>query len=96
MNQIKIVRQATPEWLNEVGALEWPIQEKESCTFPCFYNHNTSFYILSGQVHLTVSGEDEIRLQAGDFITLPKGAACYWEILQTMRAHSTDAQASAS
>lgn len=92
MGDLKIVRQATNEWLSQTGVFDWPLQEKSVCTFPIFYNADASFYILYGEARVTASGEDEVHLTAGDFITLPKGAACYWEILQPMQAHTTSAK----
>ena len=91
MGEVKIVRQVTKQWLDQEGVANWPLQEKGVSAIPQFHYADKSFYIVAGKVLITPGGEDEVHLHAGDFVTLPKGLACYWEILEPLRIHCSGA-----
>ncbi|OIO67312.1 MAG: hypothetical protein AUJ56_10255 [Zetaproteobacteria bacterium CG1_02_49_23] len=91
MGEVKVVRQATRQWLDETGVWDWSVQEKDISALPCFFDVDASFYLLGGELLITASGEDEVHLHAGDFITLPQGVACYCEVLAPLRVHHSGA-----
>lgn len=86
MNEIKVMRQATHEWLNESKVFEWPVQIKAVATIPHFNKGDEYHYLADGEAVLSANG-DEIHLKAGDLVFLPKGIAYIWEILEPLRVH---------
>lgn len=87
MSEVTVVRQPSREWLENKGVFNWPTWEKEACSFPWFYDSDESCYLVSGEALLTAGGDDEVQVSAGDFITFPKGTACFWEVLKPVRKH---------
>ncbi len=87
MSEINVIRQVTSDWLDQESILQWPSYEASEGSFPCYYYTDESCYVLEGKVLITVSGDDEITLSQGDFITLPKDRASFWEVLQPFRGH---------
>jgi len=87
VSEIKVIRQVSSNWLNQEGILQWPLFEESDGSFPCYYYTDESCYVLEGEVLVTISGDDEITLCTGDFITLPKDRASFWEVLKPFRGH---------
>lgn len=64
----------------------WPIWEKEKSQFDWFYDSTEHCLILEGKVFVKTATE-EVEINAGDFVTFPKGLACNWRIVENIRKH---------
>lgn len=84
---IQLERQPSPEHLQQLGVLSWPIWSKEVSEFPWTYGEAETCYILEGEVIVTPQGEEPVTLQAGNLVTFPAGLSCTWKILQDIRKH---------
>ena len=82
------VEKASPEKLRELGALKWPIWEKEKSVFDWEYDEQEICYFLEGKVKVTskTTGES-VEFGKGDIVTFPKGLQCVWEISVDVRKH---------
>ena len=63
-----------PVWTKEVSRFDWTCDAEEQC------------YLLEGEVTIETA-KGSLNVQAGDFITFPKGLACVWEIHRPVRKH---------
>jgi hypothetical protein len=87
MSDIKIIKNATDEQLEEMGVNNWPIWEKETSSFPWSYDSNETCYFLDGDVIVTPEGGQPVAMGKGDLVTFPSGMSCTWEIRSPVRKH---------
>jgi uncharacterized protein len=87
MQEIKVERNPTISWLNELGATSWPIWEKEVSEFPWHYDEKETYYLLEGDVTVTPEGGGPVRFGKGDLVTFPSGMSCMWNIHEAVRKH---------
>lgn len=72
--------------LEEAGVFDWPIWEHDEDKFDWYYDQTELCYIIAGEVTVTTEFES-ITVQAGDFVTFPKGLECVWDIHSDIRKH---------
>lgn len=86
MSVIKVEKK-NKEDIEKMGALSWPIWEKEVSRFDWHYDDTEMCYILEGKVTVETSDGKSINFGAGDFVTFPKGLDCVWDIKEPVRKH---------
>ena len=85
--QIEIISNPSEAFLDEMGVTSWSIWGKEVSEFPWSYDMKEICYILEGEVWVTPTGGEAVKIQAGDFVTFPKGMSCDWNIIRDIRKH---------
>ena len=86
MSGIKIEK-PTQEKLKELGALNWPIWEKEISKFDWVYDNQETCYLLEGKVTVSPKEGEPVSFGAGDLVVFPKGLECVWDIKVPVRKH---------
>ena len=79
------IHKATEE--EKTMALKWPIWTKEKSTFPYSYSQTEQFYVITGEVTLTTAQNKTYSFSAGDFVTIPKGIECQWNVKKDIKKH---------
>lgn len=87
MSDIKIERHPDEKRLKELGVKAWPIWEKEVSEFPWMYDEAETCYLLEGDVLVTPSTGEPVRVQKGDLVTFPQGMSCTWKVEKPVRKH---------
>ena len=87
MNEIIIEQKPSPEKLDALGVLAWPIWEKEASKFPWTYDSQETCYLLEGNVTVTPDQGKSVTFGAGDLVIFPASMSCTWEIHQAVRKH---------
>lgn len=85
--EIKIERQPSQEYLDEIGVSKWDIWQKEVSKFPWSYDTQETCYFLEGEVIVTPDGGQPIEMGKGDLVTFPSGMSCTWEIKKSVKKH---------
>lgn len=85
MNTIRVVKQASPDVLAELGVNSWPTWSKEISTFPWQYGESETCYFLAGDVIVTPDDGEPVSMGKGDLVTFPAGMSCTWDIRQPVR-----------
>jgi uncharacterized protein len=67
-------------------ASSWPIWTCEASSFEWGYDDTETCLILEGEVMLEALGK-EWHFGAGDWVVLPKGLACRWNVIKAVRKH---------
>ena len=73
--------------LDSIGALSWPIWQKEVSRFDWHYDDTEMCYILEGDVTVETKDGAKVSFGPGDFVTFPKGLDCVWDIKKPVRKH---------
>ncbi len=81
------VEQATPEKLEQLGVLSWPIWTKEASDFDWEYETGEICYFLQGRVKVTTVGGAATEFGRGDLVVFPKGLKCTWHVLEAVEKH---------
>ncbi|WP_448564086.1 cupin domain-containing protein [Trichothermofontia sp.] len=84
---IHIEHQPSPARLQTLGVFQWPIWTKEISTFPWTYDEAETCYLLEGEVIVTPTGGQTVRLGGGDLVCFPAGMTCTWDIRQPVQKH---------
>lgn len=87
MNDVSIESHPSPETLDALNVMEWPIWEKEVSNFPWHYDEQEICYLLEGEVTVTTENGSQYHCQAGDLVTFRKGLSCYWSIEEPVKKH---------
>jgi hypothetical protein len=87
MSDIRIERSPDPKRLADLGVKTWPIWEKEVSEFPWMYDEPETCYFLEGDVVVTPSTGDPVRVRKGDLVTFPQGMSCTWKVEKPVRKH---------
>jgi uncharacterized cupin superfamily protein len=74
--------------LVEAGVFDWPVWEHDEDKFDWYYDQTELCYITEGEVTVTTEFES-VTLEAGDFVTFPKGLECVWDIHSAIKKHYT-------
>jgi uncharacterized protein len=85
--EIKSIHQPSAAQLEQLNVANWPIWMKEVATFTAVYEEDELFYILDGEVQITQDGKEPVRFAEGDFVMLPVGLSCRWDVLRDVRKH---------
>jgi len=96
LHKVFTVEKALPEIKADLDVRTWPTWETEGSskyktgvksplkTYDC----NELSYIISGKMEITpVETGVPVLVQEGDFITFPKGFACYWFVIEPVVKH---------
>lgn len=87
MSDIEIDRHPDEKKLEALGVKSWPIWEKEVSEFPWMYDESETCYFLEGDVTVTPSAGDPVRVGKGDLVTFPQGMSCTWKVEMPVRKH---------
>ncbi|MDY6781662.1 MAG: cupin domain-containing protein [Cyanobacteriota bacterium] len=87
LSEITLERQPSQDRLEQLGISSWPIWSKEISEFPWTYDEAETCYFLEGEVIVTPSDGESVKMGKGDLVTFPKGMSCTWKILQNVRKH---------
>lgn len=85
--EILIERQPTAERLQQLGTASWPIWTKEVSEFPWSYDEPETCYFLEGDVVVTPTSGEPVRIGKGDLVTFPAGMSCTWQITSPVKKH---------
>ena len=72
--------------LEEAGVFDWPIWEHDEDKFDWYYDQTETCYIIAGEATVTTEFES-VTIEAGDFVTFPKGLECVWDIHYAIQKH---------
>lgn len=76
-------RKATADTLRKI--VGWDIWFSEGPEYQYDYEITTSMYVNEGAAVLTFDNGESVDLQAGDFLTIFKGASATWAISEPIR-----------
>ncbi len=81
------VQKLNQEQLKKIGVFAWPIWEKDVSRFPWSYDSVEECYFLEGKVTVETEDGKNVSFGKGDFVSLPKGLSCTWDIKKPVRKH---------
>lgn len=81
------VEKPTRQFLEDRKVSSWGIWEKEVSRFNWHYDATEECYILEGEVVVETKDGSRVQFGKGDFVTLPKGLSCVWDIKKPVRKH---------
>lgn len=84
---IQVEHQPSTERLEQLGVFDWSIWTKEASEFPWTYDEQETCYFLTGEVIVTPTDGEPVKMGKGDLVTFPAGMSCTWKILQDVRKH---------
>ena len=87
MRDIKLIRNPSPERLEQMTVFDWPTWTKGASEFPWKYDEEETCYFLEGDVVVTPDGGEPVEMGKGDLVTFPAGMACTWKIRKDVRKH---------
>jgi uncharacterized cupin superfamily protein len=88
VSEIEVIRQPDSAFLEEKGVFEWETWECGVYSFPFTYEKNACCYMLKGRVTITpTDGRKAVTFGKGDFVYLPKGMSCTWDVLEPLKKH---------
>jgi len=65
--------------LEEMGVESWPVWEHDEEKLELFYDKTEMSYIIKGEATIVTEFET-LTVKPGDFITIPAGSECIWDI----------------
>ena len=80
-------KKPSPEELASLNVSSWPIWEKEISEFDWVYEEKETFYVLEGEVEVTLEDGRKISIEPGDLVTFAPGVRCRWKVLKPIRKH---------
>ncbi len=81
------IEKLSGEMIEKLNVKKWPIWTKEISKFDWRYDETEECYILEGKVAVKTTEGEKTVIKAGDFVTLPKGLSCRWEVIEPIRKH---------
>jgi uncharacterized cupin superfamily protein len=81
-----MIEKLSEDLINEMSVRNWPIWTKEVSKFDWFYDSKEQCLILEGKI-IVETDEGNVEINAGDFVTFPKGLKCVWNVLEPVRKH---------
>lgn len=87
MSDVTIVSNPSEEMLNDLGAMDWPIWEKEVSEFPWSYDAEEVCFLLEDDVEVTSGAGETYHFKAGDLVTFSNGLSCRWKINKAVKKH---------
>ena len=76
-------RKATEDTKRKIA--NWDIWTCADPEFKHDYDRTVSLYVHQGAAELTFSDGELVDLQAGDFLTIERGASASWKIMEPIR-----------
>lgn len=80
------IEQPEQEELEEAGVFSWPVWEHEEDKLEWYYDKTEQCYIVEGSATI-ISEFDSLTIKPGDFLTLPAGLECVWDIQNKIKKH---------
>jgi len=62
----------------------WSVWECEPATFDWHYDQTEKAYIYEGAVNVK-TGDGEVQIKKGDFVTFSAGLTCTWNVTEKIR-----------
>jgi uncharacterized cupin superfamily protein len=87
MSSIVVEHNPSEEKLKELGVASWPTWEKEVSKFPLVFDGQETAYVLEGEIIVTPTGGEPVRILPGDLVVFPDGLATQWEVVKPLRKH---------
>ena len=87
MSDIRIEKKPDEGKLQEIGVKSWPIWEKEVSSFPWTYDSSETCLILEGEVIVTPTNGEPVKIESGNLVTFPRGMSCQWDIKKRIKKH---------
>ncbi len=81
------VQKLSEEEIARQGIRKWPIWQKEPSRFDWSYDSQEQCLFLEGDVVVHMPGGQQVKIQAGDFVTFPEGLKCTWEVRKQVKKH---------
>ncbi len=81
------IEKPDPARLKELGVESWGIWSKEPSEFPWHYDEQETFLLIEGEVEVTTEDGQKVQFGPGDYVVLPKGLSCTWNVKQAVRKH---------
>ena len=72
--------------LKELGIKSWPTMEYDEEKLEVFYDKSEQCYIVAGEATI-VSEFESIAVKPGDFLTIPAGIECVWDVDSRIKMH---------
>ncbi|TPQ25843.1 cupin domain-containing protein [Methylomonas sp. EFPC3] len=87
MSLITVEHNPSEERLQELGVASWPIWEKEISTFTIDFDETETAYVLEGEIIVTPTGGEPVRILPGDLVMFHAGLDSHWEVVKPLRKH---------
>lgn len=71
-----------PESPEQTGP--WSVWECEPSSFGWHYDQTEKAYVYEGKVKIKTDSQD-VEINAGDFVTFPRGLSCQWDVLEKIK-----------
>lgn len=68
-------------------AKSWPVWEKEVSEFPWEYGEDEVFLVVEGKATVTTEDGEKVTLCKGDYVKMPRGLKCTWNIEEAIKKH---------
>ncbi|SHN58310.1 cupin domain-containing protein [Fervidobacterium gondwanense] len=68
-------------------AKKWPTWEKEESVFDWYYDEPEQFYVIEGEVEVTLDDGTRVSFGAGDMVRFDSGVSCTWNVKKYIRKH---------
>ena len=93
-NAIEIVHQPDSSFLSSKGVMDWPTWGCPVSKFPWSYSDTEICYLTRGKVIITPIIKNDhgppptpVTIAAGDYVTLPAGLSCTWDVIEAVEKH---------
>jgi len=80
------IEKLSDDQINQMGIKKWPVWTKEVSKFDWYYDSKEQCLILTGKI-IVETDEGNVEINAGDFVTFPKGLKCVWNVIEPVRKH---------
>ena len=80
------IEKGDKEKMARQGVFDWPIWECEPSVFDWHYDQEECCYIIEGEIKVK-TGQEEVLIRPGDYVTFPRGLDCTWTVLKPVRKH---------
>jgi uncharacterized cupin superfamily protein len=87
MSKITIEHNPSAERLQTLGVANWEIWEKEISQFPIDFDETETAYVLEGEIIVTPSDGEPVRIIPGDLVSFHAGLDSQWEVVKPLKKH---------
>lgn len=87
MSKITIEHNPSEDRLKELDVANWPVWEKEISQFPIDFDETETAYVLEGEIIVTPTGGEPVRIGPGDLVSFHAGLDSQWEVVKPLRKH---------
>ncbi|MFN3692205.1 MAG: cupin domain-containing protein [Fervidobacterium sp.] len=73
---------------NEIEeAKRWATWSKEESIFDWYYDESEQFYVVEGEVEVSLEDGTKVLFGAGDMVRFNKGVKCTWHVKKRILKH---------